>query len=139
MNWRESTSFGCRIRHGERGTENCVRSEPRFLRRSIEFNQSSIDFRLIVSVTTHERCSNFCLHVLNRLSNARAIESRFTSISQFHRFETSSACTTRNNRTAGASPSASHFDFDGRFASAVEDFTGMNLFNTTCHLRLLSV
>ena len=130
-----------RHRHGLRGRagarhgdgEDRVGAEVRFVRRAVELDHCGVDRELVARIHAFERACDRLLDVLHRSPHALPSVTLSVSVAQLDGFVLAGArpagdrCATLNAR------GQDDVCFDGRVASAIEDFAGDDFVDCCWH------
>ena len=114
----------CRLRRGERDTENGVRAEATLVRRSVELDQHAIEVGLVHPVDPLHGVGDLAVDVGDRRRDALAVP-RVAAVAQLDRLVHAGRRTGRDDRPA--EPARDHLDLDGRIPTGVQNLPGVNL------------
>ena len=121
-------------RHGN--AQDGVRAELTLVFGSVQLQQDFIQTGLIHHVHADDRRSDDIVDVVDGFPDALSAVALLVAVAQFHRFVDAGAGAGRNDRSAHGVVVQPEFDFYGRIASAVQDFSCV-YFIDACHKTYL--
>ncbi|OEI69359.1 phosphopyruvate hydratase [Curtobacterium sp. ER1/6] len=119
---REVGRVGGGAGHGERGTEDRVRTEARLVLGAVELDERGVDEALVGGVEALERRADLVEHGVDGLEDALAAVAVRVAVTELVRLERTGGGTGRDERPRDDAVVEEDLDLDRRVASGIEDF-----------------